>query len=69
MNKTRQQQLTDCNSDDLTDEEWRQGWHFCLERNGQLRNSNEDDFQCSCTPYQNKFLTRLKRAVRAFIDK
>ncbi len=36
----------------LTDEEIKQGWHFCLEFDGLCRNSNEEDFKCTCNEYQ-----------------
>lgn len=37
----------------LTKEELEQGWHFCYEFDGLLRNNNEEDknehgFKCSC---------------------
>jgi len=38
----------------LTDEEIKQGWHFCHEFDGLCRNSNEEDFKCDCNEYQIK---------------
>ena len=30
----------------LTQEEIKEGWHFCLEFDDLLRNNNEEDFKC-----------------------
>jgi hypothetical protein len=32
----------------LTPEEVKEGWHFCWEFDGLLRNNNEDTFKCTC---------------------
>ena len=37
----------------LTLQEVLEGWHFCWEFDGLLRNSNEEDFKCNCNQYQN----------------
>lgn len=33
---------------ELTPIEINQGWHFCFEFDGLLRNNNEEKFQCTC---------------------
>ena len=33
---------------ELTKEEILEGWHFCWEFDGLLRNNNEEDFKCTC---------------------
>jgi hypothetical protein len=38
----------------LTEEEIKQGWHFCWEFDGLVRNSNEEEFKCDCNEYQNQ---------------
>lgn len=32
----------------LTVEELADGWHWCLEFDGLLRNNKEEEFQCDC---------------------
>jgi len=36
----------------LTKKEINEGWHFCLEFDGLLRNNNEEDFKCECLKTQ-----------------
>lgn len=52
MTKKRYMQLNGPKDYNLTDEEIKQGWHFCLEFDGLCRNSNEEDFKCTCNEYQ-----------------
>lgn len=33
----------------LTEEEIKEGWHFCMEMDGLLANSNEPDGDCFCS--------------------
>jgi len=33
---------------ELTQEEFNEGWHFCFEFDGLLRNNKEEDFKCTC---------------------
>ena len=40
----------DC-EENLTQDEVKEGWHFCLEFDGLLRNNNEEEpeaFKCDC---------------------
>ena len=39
---------------DLTPEEIKEGWHFCYEFDGLLRNNNEEDFKCDCERLKNE---------------
>ena len=32
----------------LTPEEIKEGWHWCYDFDGLLRNNNEEDFKCDC---------------------
>lgn len=33
---------------ELTQDEIKEGWHFCSEFDGLLRNNNEEEFKCTC---------------------
>jgi len=54
MTDYRYQELNGPNDIPLTDDEIRQGWHFCYEFDGPCRNSNEDSFVCNCNKFQNQ---------------
>jgi len=36
----------------LTEEEMREGWHWCYDFDGLLRNNNEEEYQCDCLANQ-----------------
>lgn len=38
----------------LTEKEIKEGYHFCYEFDGLLRNSNEEEFKYTCNEYQFK---------------
>lgn len=40
-------------NESLTEKEIKEGFHFCWEFDGLLRNSNEEDFKCDCNSHQN----------------
>ena len=53
MTNERYNQLMNNEDSELTQEEINQGWHFCFEFDGLLRNNNEEDhhelgFKCDC---------------------
>lgn len=52
MTKERYNQVNGPIDYKLTDDEIKQGWHFCCEFDGLCRNSNEEDFKCDCNEYQ-----------------
>lgn len=39
-------------NESLTEAEIKEGHHFCNEFDGLLRNSNEEEFKCTCNEYQ-----------------
>jgi hypothetical protein len=49
MTTERFNQLMTDDEQNLTDQEIKEGWHFCWEFDGLLRNNNEpDEYQCDC---------------------
>jgi hypothetical protein len=54
MTKERFEELMDNTDLKLTNAEWREGWHFCDEFDGLLRNNAEDNegvehpWSCQC---------------------
>lgn len=53
MTKARYKELNGPVDHQLTDEEIKQGWHFCQEFDGLCRNSNDpDEHRCDCNEYQ-----------------
>jgi hypothetical protein len=54
MTNERYNKLMESDTEELTAEELKQGWHFCYELDGLLRNNSEGGFQCTClTPQPN----------------
>lgn len=53
MTEERYNQLNGPDDHELTDEEIKQGWHFCHEFDGLCRNSNDpEEYICNCNEYQ-----------------
>ncbi len=52
MTDERYKELDESDLCHLTQEEVKQGWHYCFEFDGLLRNSNEENFKCTCNVYQ-----------------
>jgi hypothetical protein len=48
MTDERYQELMKADDLPLTKEEMAEGWHWCLEFDGLLRNNNEDTYKCDC---------------------
>ena len=53
MTANRWQELMAGTSGRITSAEIKQGWHWCNEFDLLLRNSNEEEFKCTCNQYQN----------------
>jgi hypothetical protein len=53
MNEKRYKELNGPDDHELTDDEIKSGWHFCHEFDGLCRNSNEEEFKCTCNKFQN----------------
>lgn len=48
MTTERWQHLMSNDNENLRQDEVDEGWHFCWEFDGLLRNNNEVTFQCTC---------------------
>lgn len=48
MTDERYHELMRSDDVELTKEELAEGWHFCIEFDGLLRNNNGDEFKCDC---------------------
>jgi len=54
MTAKRYNELNGPEEHKLTQDEIKEGWHFCYEFDGLCRNSNEEDFKCKCNEFQNQ---------------
>lgn len=54
MNPQRYLKLNGPDDHALTADEISDGWHFCDEFDGLLRNSNEEPFKCGCNEFQDQ---------------
>lgn len=52
MTERRFCELMDNDDAKLSEEEIKQGWHFCMEFDGLLYNSNDEAFTCDCNEFQ-----------------
>jgi hypothetical protein len=52
MTEERYKQLNGPEDFSLSEQEIKEGWHFCHEFDGLCRNSNEEAFTCSCNEFQ-----------------
>lgn len=54
MTNERYNQLNENVDSQLTEQEIKEGWHFCIEMDGLLANSNEPDGDCFCALNSNR---------------
>jgi hypothetical protein len=66
MTTGRYKQLNGPDEFAITDEELKEGWHFCIEFDGLCRNSNDEVFKCNCNEFQN--LQHDAHCVHYFCD-
>jgi hypothetical protein len=63
MERTRYLQLNSAESDSLTPDEMREGWHFCPDWDFLLTNYNDKEGEtCSCKPWTEEHIAHVHAA-------